>query len=125
MRALVIDDSAVTRGIIKQILTALGFTAFEAGDGREGLDRLHELGNIDLVLVDWNMPEMDGIQFLRALRREGHYGSLPVVMVSTNNDADKIATSLEAGANEYIMKPFTEEIIRTKLEMLGFFQSMA
>jgi two-component system chemotaxis response regulator CheY len=105
------------------MLCALGFTTFEAGDGRQGLDRLHELGNMDLVLVDWNMPEMDGIEFLRTLRTEPLFAALPVVMVSTNNDEGKIATSLEAGASEYIMKPFTEEIIRTKLEMLGFFQS--
>jgi two-component system chemotaxis response regulator CheY len=124
MRALVIDDSPVVRGIMRQILCTLGFTTFEAGNGREGLDRLRDLGNMDLVLVDWNMPEMDGIEFLRALRTEPRYGALPVVMVSTNNDADKIATSLEAGANEYVMKPFTEEIIRTKLEVLGFFQSV-
>lgn len=124
MRALVIDDSAATRGIIKQMLGGLGFTTFEAGDGREGLARLREVGNMDLVLVDWNMPEMDGIEFLRALRADKFFAALPVVMVSTNNDAEKIAASLEAGANEYVMKPFNEEIIRAKLEMLGFFQSI-
>ncbi|HET6842197.1 MAG TPA: response regulator [Candidatus Angelobacter sp.] len=122
MRALVIDDSTATRGIIKQMLCELGFTTFEAADGRAGLERLHELGNMDLVLVDWNMPGMDGIEFLRALRAEALFATLPVLMVSTNNDAEKIATSLEAGASEYIMKPFTEEIIRSKLELLGFFQ---
>ena len=125
MRALVIDDSTATRGIIKQMLCALGFTTFEAGDGREGLKRLHELGNMDLVLVDWNMPVMDGIEFLRALRAEAFFPTLPVLMVSTNNDADKIAIALEAGASEYIMKPFTEEIIRSKLELMGFFQETA
>lgn len=123
MRALVIDDSAVTRGIIKHILKAMAFEVFEAADGREGLARVKELTPIDLVLVDWNMPEMDGIEFLQALRAEAVYVALPVVMVSTNSNAENIATSLKAGANEYIMKPFTEEIIRNKLELLGFFQA--
>lgn len=123
MRALVIDDSAVTRGIIKQILAAIGFETFEAGNGREGLACLNALAKMDLVLVDWNMPEMDGIEFLQKLRAESVFRALPVVMVSTNNDAENIASSLQAGANEYIMKPFTEEIIRTKLELLGFFQA--
>lgn len=123
MQALVIDDSAVTRGIIREILEKLGFMTFEAENGREGLDRLRNLEKVDLVLVDWNMPEMDGIEFLEALRTVIPADSLPVVMVSTNNEAENIAKSLQAGANEYVMKPFTEEIIRTKLEMLGFFQS--
>jgi two-component system chemotaxis response regulator CheY len=122
VQALVIDDSAVTRGIMKQILERIGFVTFEAGNGREGLDRLRDLGKIDLVLVDWNMPEMDGIEFLQTLRTQTTFGALPVVMVSTNSEAENIAKSLAAGASEYVMKPFTEEIIRTKLEMLGFFQ---
>ena len=70
MRALVIDDSAVTRGIITQILNPMGFEVFEAGDGREGLDRVRELDRLDLILLDWNMPRMDGIQFLRMLRTQ-------------------------------------------------------
>ena len=123
MRALVIDDSAVTRGIIKQILNPMGFEVFEAGDGHEGLDRVRELDGLDLILLDWNMPRMDGIQFLRMLRTQTALASLPVMMVSSNNEAENIAASLDAGANEYIMKPFTEEVLRTKLELLGFFQT--
>ena len=123
MRALVIDDSAVTRGIIKQILNAMGFEVFEAGDGREGLDRVRELDGLDLILLDWNMPRMDGIQFLRMLRAQTALASLPVMMVSSNNEAENIAASLNAGANEYIMKPFTEDVMRAKLELLGFFQT--
>ena len=123
MRALVIDDSAVTRGIIKQILNPMGFEVFEAGDGHEGLDRVRELDGLDLILLDWNMPRMDGIQFLRMLRTQTALASLPVMMVSSNNEAENIAASLDAGANEYIMKPFTEEVMRAKLELLGFFQA--
>ena len=123
MRALVIDDSAVTRGIIKQILDPMGFEVFEAGDGQEGLDRVRELDGLDLILLDWNMPRMDGIQFLRMLRTQTALASLPVMMVSSNNEAENIAASLSAGANEYIMKPFTEDVMRAKLELLGFFQT--
>jgi two-component system chemotaxis response regulator CheY len=123
VRALVIDDSAVTRGIIKQILSPMGFEVFEAGDGREGLDRVRDLGGLDLILLDWNMPRMDGIEFLRMLRTQTAHASLPVMMVSSNNDAENIAASLDAGANEYIMKPFTEDVMRAKLELLGFFQT--
>jgi two-component system chemotaxis response regulator CheY len=122
LRALVIDDSAVTRKIIKQILHPLGFEVFEAGDGQEGLNQVRDLDQLDLVLVDWNMPVMDGIQFLRAVRAQGALSSLPIMMVSTNNDAENVATSLEAGATEYIMKPFTPDMMRAKLELLGFGQ---
>jgi two-component system chemotaxis response regulator CheY len=123
VRALVIDDSAVTRGIIKQILSPLGFEVFEAGDGREGLDRVRDIGALDLILLDWNMPGMDGIEFLRILRARTALAGLPVMMVSSNNEAANIAASLDAGANEYIMKPFTEDVIRAKLELLGFLQT--
>ena len=123
MRALVIDDSAVTRGIIKQILNSMGFEVFEAGDGREGLDRVRDLDRLDLILLDWNMPRMDGIQFLRLLRTQAALAGLPVMMVSSNNEPENIAASLDAGANEYIMKPFTQDVMRAKLELLGFFQT--
>ena len=123
MRALVIDDSAVVRGIIKQILNQMGFEVFEAGDGREGLDRVRDLDGLDLILLDWNMPRMDGIEFLRMLRTQTALADLPVMMVSSNNDAENIAASLDAGANEYIMKRFTEDIMRAKLQLLGFFQT--
>jgi two-component system chemotaxis response regulator CheY len=123
VRALVIDDSAVTRRIIKQILDPLGFEVFEAGDGQEGLNRVRDLDQLDLVLVDWNMPVMDGIEFLHAVRAQEALARLPILMVSTNNDADSVATSLRAGATEYIMKPFTPGMMRAKLELLGFLQT--
>jgi two-component system chemotaxis response regulator CheY len=123
VRALVIDDSAVTRGVIKQILNPMGFEVFEAGDGREGLDRVRDLAGLDLTLLDWNMPRMDGLEFLGVLRAQAALATLPVMMVSSNNEAANIAASLDAGANEYIMKPFTEDVIRAKLELLGFLQT--
>jgi two-component system chemotaxis response regulator CheY len=122
VQALIIDDSAVMRKILKLNLGSLGFEIFEAGNGREGLERLREMTKADLVMVDWNMPEMDGIDFVRAVRAESIYNAVILVMVTTNNEAANIATALQAGANEYIMKPFTQDVIRQKLELLGFFQ---
>jgi two-component system chemotaxis response regulator CheY len=101
----------------------MGFEVFEASNGQEGLDCVRALAALDLILLDWNMPIMDGIQFLQVLRTQTAHAGLPVMMVSSNNDAENIAASLDAGANEYIMKPFTEDVIRAKLELLGFFQT--
>ena len=119
MRALVIDDSRTTRKILTRMLNGMGFETFEAVNGRDGLDRLREMGTSDLVLVDWNMPEMDGFEFVRAVRAEREFDSVPLVMCTTNNDMESVAKALEAGATEFIMKPFTEDVIREKLELVG------
>jgi two-component system, chemotaxis family, chemotaxis protein CheY len=119
VRALVIDDSRTTRKILTRMLNHMGYDTVEAANGREGLDRLRVMGASDLVLVDWNMPEMDGFEFLRAVRANREYDSVPLVMVTTHNDMDSVARALEAGATEFIMKPFTEDVIREKLELVG------
>ena len=120
MRALVIDDSRTVRTIIRTILGEVGVDVVEAGNGREGLDRLREAGDVGVVLVDWNMPEMDGLDFVKAVRAEIGYAALPLMMVTTNSEREHVERALEAGANEYVMKPFTGAMIREKLEMLGF-----
>jgi len=102
-----------------RMLNKMGFETVEAADGREGLDRLKEMGASDLVLVDWNMPVMDGFDFVRAVRAEREYDSVPLVMVTTHNDLESVAQALEAGATEFIMKPFTEDVIREKLALVG------
>jgi len=119
VRALVIEDSRITRKILTRMLNRMGYDTVEATNGREGLERLREMGASDLVLVDWNMPEMDGFEFLRAVRANREYDSVPLVMVTTHNDMDSVARALEAGATEFIMKPFTEDVIREKLELVG------
>ena len=91
-----------------------------AVNGRDGLDQLHGMEKADVVLVDWNMPEMDGITFIRAVRADGSYAELPLMMVTTNSEAANVAEALAAGANEYLMKPFTGDMVREKLELLGF-----
>ena len=119
MHALVVDDSRTVRKILTEYLNALGFEVTVAVNGREALDRLTGMERADVVLVDWNMPEMDGIAFVRAVRATGHYAALPVMMVTTNTELERVSEALEAGANEYIMKPCTAEMIREKLELLG------
>ena|SRR5438105_2514566 len=122
MRALIVDDSRVSRRILSQILGHLGFEVVEASNGLEALARLKEMSETaQLVMVDWNMPGMDGIDFVRAVRAEPTYANLHIVMITTNNQLHDVVVALEAGANEYIMKPFTEDIVQDKLALLGFF----
>ena len=119
MRALIIDDSRTMRMIIGKIVRELGFETFEAGDGREGLQRLAENGTPDLMLVDWNMPAMNGYEFVLAVRANPQHAAAQIMMVTTESELSQIARALEAGANEYVMKPFTKEVLQEKLAILG------
>jgi two-component system chemotaxis response regulator CheY len=119
MRALVIDDSPTTRRLLTRYLEALRFEVVQAGDGREGLARLREEVRPDLVLVDWNMPKMTGIQFVREVRKDHAFDFMPLIMVTTNKEFEQWYLALAVGANEYVMKPFTTEVIREKLRSLG------
>lgn len=119
MRALVIDDSRAMRMMVKNILKQLSVESLEAANGLEGLERLKNYAELDFVLVDWHMPEMDGCDFVRAMRSQPEFGSVPVLMVTSEGDADKVAEALDAGANEYIIKPFTKDAIAQKLNMIG------
>lgn len=119
MRALVIDDSRAIRSIIGKTVRELGFEILEGGNGREGLDLLTAEGKVDLVLVDWNMPEMDGYQFLCAARANPAWRDVPIIMVTTETEMSQMQRALDAGASEYIMKPFTRDILREKLHLVG------
>lgn len=120
MRALVIDDSRATRAMLRRILGELGYEVTEAGDGRQGLAALRDDPDLDLALVDWNMPVMDGLEFVRQVRGDTAGTPQPhIVMVTTEGDADHLVAALEAGADEYAMKPFTTAVIREKLDLLG------
>ena len=120
MHALVVDDSNTIRIILTAYLKKLGFDVTVAINGREALDRLRGMAKADIVLVDWNMPEMDGLSFVRAVRADNEYAALPLMMVTTNVELTNVAEALDAGANEYMMKPFTMDILKAKLELLGF-----
>jgi two-component system, chemotaxis family, chemotaxis protein CheY len=123
VNALVIDDSSTMRLILTRFLAKMGFQVVEATNGREALKRLREMGRADLVLVDWNMPEMNGVDFVRSVRADHSFDDLPLVMVTTNTELEHVAEALEAGANEYVMKPFTMDVIREKLSLLGFLEA--
>jgi two-component system chemotaxis response regulator CheY len=117
-KALIVDDSKTIRMILTRLLKEVGFQAFaQAGDGREALDRLQE-SKPELVLVDWNMPVMSGFEFLVEMRSHRQYDDVVVVMVTTESEMSQVTSALEAGANEYIMKPFTKEVIQEKLAIL-------
>ena len=119
MRALVIDDSKAMRCLLGRMLQGFGFEVLEAGNGREGLERLKENGTIDLALVDWNMPEMNGLDFIRRVRAEQSYDGVLLMMVTTETEKENVVRALVAGANEYVMKPFTQEVILEKLQIFG------
>ncbi|MDO9460717.1 MAG: response regulator [Alphaproteobacteria bacterium] len=115
---LVVDDSRVIRKVARQILEDLQFEISEAVDGQEALDQCRSKMP-DAILLDWNMPVMNGIDFLRHLRKEKGGDTPVVVFCTTENDIKHITEAIQAGANEYIMKPFDREIIETKFVEVG------
>ncbi|MGA2216850.1 MAG: response regulator [Terracidiphilus sp.] len=118
MRALIVDDSRYIRGFLRGLLEKRGMECEEAGDGQAGLERLEEGPEFDLALVDWNMPVMGGLEMLKRLRAEG-FSDVKVMMVTTEGDNDRIISALDAGADEYLMKPFDGDALSEKLVLLG------
>ena len=115
---LIVDDSKVIRMVAKKILSELGFKTVEAEDGKQALDCcIAELP--DAVLLDWNMPVMNGIEFLREMRKLPGGDHPVVVFCTTENDIEHIQEAITAGANEYIMKPFDSEILQAKFSQVG------
>ena len=115
---LVVDDSRVVRKVARRILEANGFAVTEAADGQQALDACHACLP-DVVLLDWNMPVMDGLAFLQALRAEYGPDNPPVVFCTTENDMSHIEAAITNGAQEYIMKPFDEDILTGKFAQVG------
>jgi len=121
MKILTIDDSISVREIIINAIDVLGYDCVEAENGEAGLERLRENpGRIDLILLDWNMPVMDGLTFLQIIKADKELKKIPVTMVTSENEKDKIITAIANGAKNYIIKPFTQdEIMKKILETLG------
>ena len=115
---LVVDDSSVIRKVARRILEGLDFQISEAENGEEAIEACRQQIP-DAVLLDWNMPKMDGYEFLRALRRLPGGDRPKVVFCTTENDDAHIARALHAGANEYIMKPFNKDIVEAKFQEVG------
>ena len=122
MKALIVDDSRATRTMLRRMLDELGFEVAEAADGRQALDLLEAEGGVDLALVDWNMPEMDGLEFVKALRAERNFAEVTVMMVSAESDMKNVARALMVGADEYAIKPVTIDMLTDKLQLLGVAQ---
>jgi len=119
-KALVVDDSRAVRMILARTLREIGFEVCEAANGREAFKVIEaEKTALTLVLTDWNMPEINGLDLLKLVRQDPQLSSLVVVMVTTETEVDQMAAALEAGANEYVMKPFTKDILVEKLESVG------
>ena len=118
MRALIIDDSKSIRSILSKILTEVGFTVEKAANGREALDVIKK-GRVDLALVDLYMPDMNGFEFIQEVRKDNAYKDMRLMMVTSETAKNKVVEALEAGADEYIMKPFTKEMIVEKLALMG------
>ena len=118
-KILLVDDSRAVRTFMRRLAASLGLTAFEAENGEQALAVAREHTDLDAVLLDWNMPVMDGLAFLKALREEPREKQPAVVMCTTENEMARILEAVHAGANEYIMKPFTEDVVREKLEGVG------
>ena len=121
MKILSVDDSSTTRQMIRNAVDVLGFEFLEAANGQEALEVLGMMeGTVDLILLDWNMPVMDGMQTLKALKANEKHRHIPVTMVTTEIDRHKVVAAIAGGAKNYVMKPFTQETLVGKImESLG------
>jgi two-component system, chemotaxis family, chemotaxis protein CheY len=119
MKALVIDDSRAMRMLVRRIVAGLGFDVVEAGNGQEALDVLAAGEQVDVALIDWNMPVMTGLEFVNAVRADPAHRGITLMMVTTESERSQIVRALAAGAHEYLIKPFTGDAMASKLAMLG------
>jgi two-component system chemotaxis response regulator CheY len=118
MKILLVDDSLTMRRIQKTQLTNLGIkTIIEAENGDDALSKLSNNMPVDVILLDWNMPIMDGLTFLQKVRADATYKTVRVIMCTSESEKDKVVEALKAGANNYIVKPFTPESLKEKLEL--------
>ena len=119
MRALVIDDSKTIRRIVSRVLVGLGYEVVEAADGQQALDAMVEGPLPDLACVDWNMPVMDGLTYVTQVRANPAWRGVTLMMVTTESEHGQIVRALAAGAHEYLIKPFTPDALKDKLDLLG------
>jgi len=119
MKILVVDDSSTMRRIIKNTLARLGYKDIvEAADGVEAWDALQNNSDIEVVITDWNMPNMNGLELVKKIRAEEKYKDMPIIMVTTEGGKKEVITALKAGVNNYIVKPFTPQVLKEKLQVV-------
>jgi len=117
LKLLVVDDSSTMRRIIKNTLQRLGFEdVLEAEHGVEAWQIMERTPDINVLITDWNMPEMNGLELVRKVRADGRYDNMPIIMVTTEGGKTEVITALKAGVNNYIVKPFTPQVLKEKLE---------
>lgn len=120
MKALVVDDSRAIRGILSKVLTRAGFTVMQAADGLQALTALEgDAKDISLMCVDFNMPNMNGIELVRSMRAMPSFAQTAAIMITTENHLSFMQEAFAAGVNEYVVKPFTAEMIIDKLRLVG------
>jgi len=116
LKLLVVDDSSTMRRIIKNTLQRLGHKdILEGGDGVEGWNALNSNPDVDMLITDWNMPEMNGLELVKKVRADARFSDLPIIMVTTEGGKAEVITALKAGVNNYIVKPFTPQVLKEKL----------
>lgn len=118
MKALIVDDSSMLRMAVRKILGGIGVEYAEAANGQEAWDYLDKGGAANFMLLDWNMPVMNGYELLLKVRGDARFAGLTIVMLTTENQIEAIRKAIMAGANEYVMKPFTDEMLVEKLRMV-------
>ncbi|MDD3770395.1 response regulator [Sulfuricurvum sp. IAE1] len=116
MKLLVVDDSSTMRRIIKNTLSRLGYEdVLEGEDGVQGWNALNENPDMGMLITDWNMPEMNGLELVKKVRADARFTDLPIIMVTTEGGKAEVITALKAGVNNYIVKPFTPQVLKEKL----------
>ena len=116
MKVLIVDDSRAMRSVIGRLVKKLGHETVEAGHGREALERL-AAGPVDVALVDWNMPLMNGLELVQAVRASPELCNMPLLMVTSETEMERVVAAMEAGADEYLMKPFTDQELASKIAL--------
>jgi two-component system, chemotaxis family, chemotaxis protein CheY len=119
MKVLVVDDSKSILAILKSILKEYKYEVTEAEDGLAGLQRLSKSDSFEFIMVDMNMPMMNGIDFIRCVRSNPKYTEIPIIMITTQSEVENIIKAMDVGATAYLLKPFTKDTIVGKLQQLG------
>lgn len=119
MKVLIVDDSRTMRRLLSSYLSPFTNEILQAEDGLDALEQLSRNPSLDLALVDWDMPRMNGLELVNAIRKESTYSEMKILMVTSHNTMEDIGAVLEAGATDYLMKPMTEEMVQDKLRLLG------
>ena len=119
LKFLVVDDSVTMRRIVVNSLKTIGHNEFvEAGDGREALTKLHADDSINFVITDWNMPDVSGLELVKSIRSDDKFGTIPILMVTTRGLKEDILEALQAKVNNYVVKPFTPQVLKEKIEQI-------